>query len=287
MGFGAAPTPGRATEPGRKAAKGNTMLYSLAPFPSQPQNFDEIPYDPLPDIRTALRSRPRPDGAGGITNSDLLDTIVDALQDISSPFFVTHCHESRGDLHLSVAAAVRGYDVAVGDELRGGLFIRNSESRRYETLICTRLYRVVCANGALMECDKEQSLTLQQSEFPPPNWPTQVRQVIQRSFDTEALKLDFRRFEATGSQMLVTPYEFLCHLTAQQLISEEEQSEIQSAFEQNAEFTLYGLINAVTQTAHKHRAADDWVRAFQIERLAGEILRGDHNLPALDLVYSR
>jgi hypothetical protein len=49
---------------------------------------------------------------------------------------------------------------------------------------------------------------------------------------------------------------------------------------------MYGLINAVTQSAHAHRASDKWVRAFQIERLAGEILRGDHNVPAFEAVYT-
>ena len=54
-----------------------------------------------------------------------------------------------------------------------------------------------------------------------------------------------------------------------------------------SDFTLYGLINAITQSAHEHRASDEWVRAFQIERLAGEILRGDHALPVFDAVFSR
>ena len=138
-----------------------------------------------------------------------------------------------------------------------------------------------------MECDKEQSFAVPATEQPPAKWEAQVTQVIQRSFDDHALKLDFRRFEANGNQMLVTPYEFLCHLAAQQLITDDEQSEIQSIFNDNADFTMYGLINAVTQSAHDRRASDQWVRAFQIERLAGEILRGDHNLPAFDAAYSR
>ena len=139
----------------------------------------------------------------------------------------------------------------------------------------------------LVECDKEQSFSIATSKQPPTDWSPQVTRVVQRSFDDQALRLDFRRFEVTGNQMLVTPYEFLCHLTAQQLIDEDEQSEIQAVFNDNADFTMYGLINAVTQTAHGHRASDQWVRAFQIERLAGEILRGDHNLPAFDGAFSR
>jgi hypothetical protein len=68
------------------------------------------------------------------------------------------------------------------------------------------------------------------------------------------------------------------------LISADEQSDIQAAFDEAADFSLYGLINAVTQSAHRLRSSDAWTRAFQIERLGGEILRGDHNLPVWDLV---
>ncbi|HUG67394.1 MAG TPA: hypothetical protein VMM76_06565 [Pirellulaceae bacterium] len=111
--------------------------------------------------------------------------------------------------------------------------------------------------------------------------------VIQRSFSGDGLDIDLSRFRATTQRMVITPYEFLCHLSAQGLITDDEQCDIQSAFTEAADFTMYGLINAVTQVAHGCRSNDRWVRAFQIERLGGEILRGDHNLPALDPVYSR
>ena len=261
------------------------MNFSLAPFPTDPQ-ADREAGEPLPDIRGAIASRARPDGARAIANAELLDAVVDALRDVTAPFYVTHCHEAAGDLHLSVAAAGRGHSVVPGDEIRGGLFVRNSETRRFETLICTRLYRVVCANGALVECDKEQSFAIPVAG-PPTGWREHVRPVVRRSFDERALKLDFTRFEATAGQMLVTPYEFLCHLAARQVITDDEQAEIQAIFDENADCTMYGLINAVTQSAHAHRASDEWVRAFQIERLAGEILRGDHNLPAFENAYAR
>ncbi|QDT44727.1 hypothetical protein Pan241w_48430 [Gimesia alba] len=263
------------------------MNYSLTPFPDQPSS--ETPFElreRFPDIRESLAPRPKPDHAQAIGNSALLDLIVETLLDVTVPFFITHCHEANGDLHLSVTAAGGGHQVSAGDELRGGLFIRNSESCRFETLICTRLYRVICENGALMECDKEQAFAIPITDAPPADWQLKVSQVIQHSFDEQYLQFDFQRFQATTNEMIVTPYEFLCHLEAQRLINEDEQSEILAAFNDNADFTMYGLINAVTQTAHEHRASDRWLRAFEIERLAGEILRGDHHLPAFDFAYS-
>ncbi|MEQ9065988.1 MAG: hypothetical protein RLO18_04655 [Gimesia chilikensis] len=260
------------------------MIYALHPFPRPPANTG--PEQPLPDIRETLASRPACQNERAAANTLLLDVIVDGLHDIGVPFYITHCHETHGDLHLSVTAAGQGHEVAAGDELRGGLFIRNSETCRFETLVCTRLFRVVCENGALMECEKEQSFTIAEEGVPPGDWQAQVKRIIQLSFDQEHLRWDFRRFEATTNQIIITPYEFLLQLHAQRLIDDDEQSAIQAAFQENADFSMYGLINAVTQTAHHHRASDQWIRAFEIERLAGEILRGDHNLRAYEFAMS-
>jgi hypothetical protein len=140
------------------------MIYALHPFPRPPAKTG--PEQPLPDIRETLASRPACQNERAVANTLLLDVIVDGLHDIGVPFYITHCHETHGDLHLSVTAAGQGHEVAAGDELRGGLFIRNSETCRFETLVCTRLFRVVCENGALMECEKEQSFTIAEEGAP-------------------------------------------------------------------------------------------------------------------------
>ena len=257
------------------------MNYSIHPFPSHPSIRDAYP-----DIRRALATKTPTLDSKAIPNADLLDATVNALRDISSPFHVSHCHENAGDLHISITAATGGHEVSTGDQIRGGLFIQNSESCRFDTLICTRIYRVVCDNGMLTECEKEQVFELKQSDQPPADYAMAVGHVVARSFNETALVYDYRRFKSTENEILVTPFEFLCNLAAQNLITDDEQSIIQTIFNENADFTLYGLLNAVTQSAHDYRASDQWIRAFQIERLAGEILRGDHNLPSYSRVYS-
>lgn len=179
-----------------------------------------------------------------------------------------------------------GRELEKGDTLNAGFFLQNSESGHFETLACTRIFRVACENGALMECEAGQSFSISTGKNPPANWQIELQNVISRSFDSHGLDIDLARFRATTEQMIVTPYELLCHLAAQGLITEEEQSNIQTAFMEAADFTLYGIVNAVTQVAHRLRADDRWPRAFQMERLGGEILRGDHNLPALTPVYA-
>ncbi len=260
------------------------MNYALLPFPTFSK---EAEYAGRPDIRDALATRDRNVARNAINNLELLNHVVDTLRDLPWDFAVDHCHEHNGQLHLAVMAHDLGRNLDVGDKMNAGFFLQNSENADSETFACARTFRVSCENGALLECEKGQSFTISEADSPPADWQLKITDVINRSFSGDGLDVDLARFRATTQQMVITPYEFLCHLSAQGLIDDDEQSDIQSAFNDAADFTMYGLINAVTQVAHGLRSNDRWVRAFRMERLGGEILRGDHNLPTLDPVYSR
>jgi hypothetical protein len=260
------------------------MDHALLPFPTYCLKGE---YSGRPDIRDALAPRHRTVARHAINNLELLNHVVDTLRDLPWRFAIDHCHEHKGQLHLAVMATDLGRDLDVGDKMNAGFYLQNSELAESETLACARTFRVSCSNGALLECEQGQSFTISAPDSPPTNWQHKITAVIHRSFSGEGLDTDLARFRATTEQMVITPYEFLCHLSAQGLITDEEQANIQSAFNAAADFTMYGVINAVTQVAHGLRTNDRWARAFQMERLGGEILRGDHNLPALDPVYSR
>ena len=247
------------------------MRYSMMPFPSQKNAGG-------PDIRSALRERKRSVGGNRVSNLALLDEAVEALRLLPWQFQVDHCYEQEGDLHLAVFAWDLGRNLDLGDSVHAGFFVQNSERGSFNTLACERLFRVACANGALMECEKGQTFELSDGGDVR-GWQTKLRGVVSRSFSADGLDVDLARFRATTQQMLLQPYELLCSFVAQGLIDEDEQSDIQLAFVDAADFTMYGLINAVTQVAHRLRKSDEWIRAFQMERLGGQILRGDHNLP--------
>jgi hypothetical protein len=251
------------------------MQYSLMPFASMKGAGGA-------DIRWALRGRGK--GQGGIGNLALLDELVEGLRELPWRFAVDHCEEERGDLHVAVVAQDLARELDVGDTVHAGFYLQNSESGAYSTLACERVFRVVCSNGALVECEKGQTMEIGFG-MEDGGWQEKLRTVLARSFSAEGLDVDLARFRATTQQMLFTSYEMLCNLVAQRLITVDEQLEIDKAFRKAADYTMYGLINAVTQVAHRLRASDAWVRAFEIERLGGEILRGDHNMPVGELAY--
>jgi hypothetical protein len=250
------------------------MQYAFMPFPSAREAGGQ-------DICDALASRRRPWLARrpAIPNLEVLALVREELQSLPWNILVDFCQEESGDLHLAVFAPDLGRDIEDGDRIHAGFFVGNSETGRFDTTICERVYRRVCVNGALVECEQTQTFVVR-AGAPTSNWKRAIPEIISRSFDEDGIDVDLARFRKTTTEMLVTPYEMLCHLAAEGLISEDERSLVTHAFQQAAEFSMYGLINAITSICHRLRKNDDWVRSLHMERLGGEILRGDHRVSA-------
>ncbi|MBW3597628.1 MAG: hypothetical protein KY475_10170 [Planctomycetes bacterium] len=208
---------------------------------------------------------------------------MELLRDLPQDIRVDHCCEDDGELRLAVTAVDLGGDVEKGDRLNAGFYLTHSDAGPPEVLACERVYRVACENGYLIECEKGQGTVVSAEDS---QWREKIATVVSRSFSTAGLDEDPARFRATVRQMLTTPYELLCNLVAQGIISEDEQCDIQCEFDRAGDWTLYGLINAVTSVARRLREDDGWKRSFELERLGGEILRGDHQPPVLAPVFA-
>lgn len=257
------------------------MNYSLLPFPTHAGDD----YTGLPDLRAELESRSPNVAQNSIANLDLLNHVVDLLEAQPWKIWINHCRESAGQLHLAVYGGDMGRQVDLDDEINAGFFLTNCELGNNDLQASTRIYRVACENGAIVESAEGQSFAIGAADSPPADWRLQLERVIECSFSGDGIDADAARFKNAMTKMVVTPYEMLCHLSAEGLITDDDQSAIQTAFTDAADYTLYGFINAVTSVAHELRANDQWAHAFHIERLGGEILYGHHNLPSLDPVY--
>ena len=251
------------------------MLCSLYPFPAREAAGG-------PDVIDVLRKR----AAGatspgtGVPPVALLEALVESLRDQRLEMEVDYCVESDGDVRVAVVARDLGRDMAFGDWVRAGLHFEMSGTGASPARVCERLFRVVCANGAIVQFERGQGATLQAS-----TWRPQLESVVARAFSADGLDRDAARFRATTRQMLVAPYELLCHLAARRIVSDDEQSAIQREFDAAGDATMYGFINAVTRVAGRLRESDDWKRSIELERLGGAILRGDHQPPVSELAY--
>jgi hypothetical protein len=182
-----------------------------------------------------------------------------------------------GRVHLTVHAPELAAEVSSGDYIYGGFALAHDPAGETEAVV--RIFRVACQNGLLADEAEGRRLTFL-SARPPLRWRTRLAHVVGQAFEGGCLDEDAQLLRQTLREMLTTPYEFLLHLRAQGLISDEEQVQIQSAFDRAGDATIYGLVNAVTSVAHLHAQRHDWRRAHEIERLGGELSRGDHQPPA-------
>jgi hypothetical protein len=222
---------------------------------------------------------------------ELLEATVQLLGRLSVKARIEHLTEEEGELHLTAVAPDLASEVSEGDYIYGGFYLAHSETTLLDTEASVRIYRVACRNGALIDCSEGQRLVLPRlvrtgAPDPYPKWPEKLSRVIARSFDGGDVSAEARRFRTLTSQILATPYEMLVHLEASGLISAEDRERIQREFNEGRDESMFALVNAVTYQAHGLRDRGDWGRAFSMERLGGEIIRGDHQPPVVDPVYA-
>lgn len=206
----------------------------------------------------------------------ILDETAALLSKVGHDLRVEHAVWSDGEFHVTAYAPGIASEVSVGDYVYAGFFLAHAPEGATEAGV--RIYRVACSNGALTDEHEGQRIEFA-STRPPADWKRRLGAVVARSFDGGCLDDQARRFRATLQEMLSTPYEYLLHLRAQRLITDDEQEQIQREFDRAKDPTLFGLVNAVTRIAHTHRSNADWRRALAVERLGGEIAGGEHRPP--------
>jgi hypothetical protein len=192
------------------------------------------------------------------------------------PVVLQHATFDGQAFYVTAFAPGLAAEVGTGDFLYGGFSLAHEPSGATE--IAPRIYRVACANGMLAEEGEGRRVEFASAE-PPREWKAKLASVVEQSFAGGCLDDETRRLRRALGEMLATPYEYLIHLEAQGLIDDDERSRIQREFDRSDDPTLYGFVNAITRIAHLHRNHDHWRRALALERLGGEVARGDHQPP--------
>lgn len=224
-----------------------------------------------------------------VDNLDLVSQTIEALESVPQTVKIDRCHCRGGDLFLSLVAPKLKRPVKRGDLICGGFYLANSETDLCDTEAGERVFRMVCSNGAIIEVQQGQKMIVERRpvggisrDFC--DWPVELKAVVRRSFDAECFGDDVAQFASTMS-IATGATEPLLHLAAQGLIDEEELPGIEAAFNRAGDQTVFGLVNAITQAAHALRDGDNWRQALEMERLGGEIIRGDHLPPSLVPVF--
>ena len=198
------------------------------------------------------------------------------------------CEESGGDLFLAACAPSLAGEVTEGDWLYAGIALANSECSIESIEVRPRIYRAVCANGAIAQEAEAEGFEIHKIEAPGrgpgvvhadhARFRERLTRAFELAFHSERVEREAAISRLAIDATIANPYEHLQHLVARGLLDEEERDLAQRLFVDESDLSLYGLANAVTASAHSCLRGSPR-RASALEHLGGEIVRGEHGPP--------
>lgn len=232
-------------------------------------------------MRALLSDRYRP-----LDNYELVHAVLDKLT--TAGCHVMSCELTERRLYLKAVTPKISGVIKVGDRVQAGLIITNSEIGLGAIKIEPFIYRLVCENGAIvndlamrrqhvgrkqqfMELDNAEQYYRDETRRADDRafW-MKVRDVVDAMID-EAIfnKIIDRWKEATEQKITKDPVDVV-EVTAKKFgLADSERSSVLTHLIQGGDLSAYGLMNAITRTAHDVESYD---RSTDLERLGPEIL---------------
>lgn len=171
----------------------------------------------------------------------------------------------------------------VGDVVRGGIIIQNSETGQGALSIFPYTDRLICLNG-MVHTDKGQRSVHLGGRITEESWDLYTENTLQlddaaffaKCRDTVRGILDGVVFDAIVAQMRdladirITgdPVAHVEELAKRHTLTESESGSMLAALVEGADLSAWGYVNALTQTA---RDLDDADRQTELETLAGRL----------------
>lgn len=219
----------------------------------------------------------------GMENADIAEAALPSLIERGAIVRSSSITEKR--MYIKAVLPSMEMEVKVGDPVRWGIILSNSEVGAGALTIQAFMERLVCTNGMVMEDGKYSKRHLgaahdtdEYAQFIQHDTrraqdraiTLQIRDIIQGTltdafFAQSVLKMQ----EATQQKITGNPVEAVQVLAKREGLSEAEQSGILSRLIEGADLSQYGLLNAVTNMAE---AASDYERATELEALGGKVL---------------
>jgi hypothetical protein len=168
--------------------------------------------------------------------------------------------------HVRITWPTRAEEVQPGDIVEQGIHIANSEVGVRSVTIIGVVHRLKCKNG-LIAREKKGGFRGYRHIGDPERIRSNVKQVIEDvKHDSEKLMVKFRQ---SLVKEIAQPIEMIDRLAADHELSKEEYEAILSSFMNEPSKNLFGVVNAVSNSAQRCGDAD---RRFEIESLASNVL---------------
>jgi len=219
-----------------------------------------------------------------IDNHDILRALLPQI--IESGCEIVSCDITERKLYIKALSPKTTDEIKVGDTVQAGVLIQNSEIGCGRIEISPLVYRLVCKNGLIVN---DMSHTRHHLGRRVPDSDIEVngiysRETIMADIGTFLLKARdsvkaalnqsvfsqiVNKMREATEQKIENVEEAIEEVTNKYAFSEEESKLITGNMFAGGDTSRFGLVNAITATAHD---ITDYDRSVEIERIGGEVL---------------
>lgn len=232
--------------------------------------------DTLPDFEETLAGR------GRALSPFLADarTFADATEMVTTAYDVDECIVTpEGFAMVGVYSRDRRVEIREGDAFLGGAVFTADLSRGACT-VSARLVRLVCANGLVLPLRTESGVQAYERS-PMGDTSGSIEETVHAAFSGHVLQKSVRPLGPAASWHVTDPLATLAQFGAQ--LDDEIRVRVLEVFKAAADDTVYGAVNALSQTA---RDTMNVRKRLELETKAGRLLPhieklGQHMLAGL------
>ncbi len=234
-------------------------------------------------VRAFLSDRYRP-----LDNDELAEVVFPVLADLKVE--ILSCEITERRLYMKFASARLEREVGVGDVIRAGGVLSNSEVGLGSLRIDDLDYRLVCLNGMVRETVARSSHVgraagfegIEASEFFKDETRAaddralmlKLRDTVRGMFSAERFEARVGQYREAAEDTIDRPIETVQVLQRRLALTDGQRDSVLTHLLQGGELSRWGLANAITRASQD---TPDYDEATELEKLGGRVidLRGE------------
>lgn len=205
--------------------------------------------------------------------------------------FITGSVEvTENHLYIKVISERFTDEISKGDIVQAGFVVSNSEVGLGSVKIEPLIYRLVCENGMILpdqvhrkyhvgrqnnmelDCPIEM-LRTETIETCNKGYLMKIEDILRGALNETRFRQAVNKMRKANEVTIdVEPEETVKELAKTVGLTDQERYRVENNYQDDGNFTQYGLANAVTKTANK---TQDYERATELERIGGHVLDMD------------
>lgn len=224
-----------------------------------------------------------------IDNEDVTESALNALAECGNQYQIASCDVTDDHLYIKAVFPTKEADVKVGDTVRAGVMVKNSEVGKSSLVVQPFVERLVCLNGMVVNDGRfrrnhvgrhisgDESHVVYRDETVRADDRALLMKIQDtiKSASNEVFDAAVNAFrEAAGSSAIVKPIDAVEEVTKQFRMGEKRKDTLVERLIRDGDYTKWGMANAITNLAND---ADDYEEATELEEIGGRIITLNNN----------